>query len=83
MHYGDSITLLATDGEESRRFKLNRSGAANSAGYRLYGYNPDKNALNLLEDFSIDDRPPRSAVVQEAKNRIRFYVGDDWTIETA
>jgi hypothetical protein len=83
MHYGDHIKLLATDGEETRRFKLNRSAAASSNGYRLYGYNPDENALNLLEDFSIDDRPPRSAVVQEAKNRIQFYVGDGWTIETA
>jgi len=83
MNYGDNIKLLATDGEESRRFKLKRSAAANSGGYTLYGYNPEQNALNPLEDFSMDGRPSRAAVVQEAKERIRFYVDDAWTIETA
>lgn len=83
MNYDDTIKFLATNGSETRRFLFERSKAATSSGYRLYGYNPVENDRNLLEDFGIDGRPNHHTEIQEAKERIRFYVDDDWELEVA
>lgn len=83
MDYDTLIKLLATNGDESRRFLLERTGAVGSQGCILYGYDPTENARNLLEDFGIDGQRTRSQEIGEAKNRIRFYVGDGWDIEVA
>jgi len=83
MHYGDTIKFLATDGDETRRFLFTRSAGATSSGYKLYGYDPEENARNFLEDFGIDGNPNHHQQVEEAKRRIRFYVGEDWSIEAA
>lgn len=75
VNYGDQIKFTAEDGSTVQRFLLVRSAGATSSGYKLYGYNPEKNARNLLEDFGIDGRPNHHAEIEEAKQKIRFYAG--------
>ncbi|QLH82299.1 hypothetical protein [Halosimplex pelagicum] len=83
MHYGDTLKLLATNGDENRRFLFTRSAGATSSGYKLYGYDPDENARNFLEDFGIGGNPNHQQEIEEARRRIQFYVGEDWEIEAA
>lgn len=77
MHYGDQIKLTAESDGTIQKFILVRSGAASSSGYKLYGYNPKENARNLLEDYGMDERPNHHAEVEKAKEKIRFYAGQD------
>lgn len=81
MHYGDTLKILATNGDEKRRFLFERSGGATSKGYKLYGYDPEGNGRNFLEDFGIDGNPNHHEQIAEAKLRIRFYLDDDWGLE--
>lgn len=83
MNYGDTLKIRASNGDETRRFLFSRSAGATSDGYKLYGYNPEENARNFLEDFGIDGRPSHHEEVEEAKRRIRFYVSDDWDLTVA
>lgn len=83
MHYGDTIKILATNGDEKRRFLFKRSGGASSKGYKLYGYDAEENARNFLEDFGISGRPNHHEEIQEAKRRIQFYLDADWDLEIA
>jgi hypothetical protein len=84
MNYGDTAKFIATDGEETRRFLGKKSPASTSNGYKLYGYDPEGNQRNKLEDFGIRGSHHSSAdEFAEFKRRIRFYVDDDWTVELA
>lgn len=82
--YGNQIKFLATNTEtnETRQFVLKRSSGATSDGYKLYGYQPEENKLNLLEDFGMDSGHVTLAdATTEGKNRINFYCPSDvWNI---
>lgn len=80
VHYGDQIKLIAESDGTVQKFLLIRSGAASSSGYKLYGYNPEENARNFLEDFGIDGRPNHHAEIEETKKKIRFYAGTNTDI---
>ena len=75
MYYGDQLKLTAKSGKTVQKFILIRSGAASSSGYKLYGYSPEENARNLLEDYGIDGRPNHHTEVEKAKEKVRFYTG--------
>ena len=81
---GDQVKLVAKNAntDETRRFILKRSKAATSQGLKLYGYNPEKNELNLLEDFGVDGRTTRANAAEEARRKLEFYCPkeDGWTI---
>ncbi|MFD1570188.1 MULTISPECIES: hypothetical protein [Haloferacaceae] len=76
------MKFVARDGSTVQRFLLVRSAGATSSGYKLYGYDPEENARNFLEDFGIDGHPNHHAEIQAAKRKIRFYAGPNADIST-
>lgn len=81
MNYGDALKIRASNGDKTRRFLFSRSAGATSDGYKLYGYDPEENGWNFLEDFGINGHPSHHKEVGEAKRRIRFYIGENWEID--
>lgn len=82
MSPNDSLKFVAQKNDKVvNRFLLVRSAGATSGGYKLYGYDPVENQRNFLEDYAIDARPNHYEEVETAKQKIRFYAGDDTEVK--
>lgn len=81
MNYGDNVKFTATTDGTVKKFLVVRSAGASSSGYKLYGYVPEKNERNFLEDYGIDGRPNHHDEIMAAKKKIRFYAGANADIE--
>lgn len=82
--YGDKIKFIANkkEGNDVRKYVLKRSASSSSDGYKLYGYNPVENKLELLDDFGMSGNSSKPVIEERAINKIEFFCPDDkWIIE--